>query len=125
MKDNQIEVGIYYKKLNEITGLNLPILKIYRSLGLSVHMKKQKHFDCLKYIDDLPFIIQNPDFVGVNPNEKGKSIEIVKVMDKNILVGIKLDKSGEYYYVATMFSIQQSKLKRRLHSGRLKRFMEK
>jgi hypothetical protein len=125
LKDKLIEVGVYYQELNDITGLNLPILKIYRSMGLSVHIKKQKHYDCLSYIDVLPFIIQNPDYVGVNPNEKGDSIEIIKVMDKNVLVGIKLDKSGNYYYVATMHSVQQSKLNRRLFSGRLKAFIDK
>jgi hypothetical protein len=120
-----IEVGEYCQKFNEITGLSLPILKIYRSIGLSVHLRKRKHTDCLKFLDDIPCIIQNPDFVGVNPNEIGDTIEIVKVLDKNVLVGIKLDKNGDYYYVSTMFAVQESKLQRRLHSGRLKKFIDK
>lgn len=126
MEENKlIEVGEYCQKFNEITGLCLPLLKIYRSIGLSVHLRKRKHTNCLKYLDDIPYIIQNPDFVGINPNETGDTIEIVKVLDKNVLVGIKLDKSGDYYYVSTMYAVQESKLQRRLHSGRLKKFIDK
>lgn len=60
-------------------------------------MVKRKHYKCLKYIDYIPDIIANPDYVGINPNESENSIEIVKQYD-------------------------ESKVLRRLHSGRLKRF---
>ena len=36
------------------------------------------------------------------------------------LIGIKLDKDGDYLYVATMHEVQESKIIRRLHSGRIK-----
>jgi len=42
----------------------------------------------LKHIDDIPDMIKSPDYVGINPNEKGDTIELVKVFDKNILIGI-------------------------------------
>ena len=35
-------------------------------------------------------------------------------------LGIKLDKDGDYLYVATMHEVQESKIIRRLHSGRIK-----
>lgn len=35
-------------------------------------------------------------------------------------LGIKLDKDGDYLYVATMHEVQESKIVRRLHSGRIK-----
>ena len=37
-------------------------------------------------------IIENPDYVGVNPNENDKSIEFIKKYSKNVLVGVKLEK---------------------------------
>jgi len=43
---------------------------------------------------------------GVIPNETGNSVEIVKVMDENALIGIKLDIGGNYYYVATIYAIR-------------------
>lgn len=40
------------------------------------------------------------------------------------MVGIKLDREDEYLYVSTMHDVQEAKILRRLHSGRIK-FMEK
>jgi hypothetical protein len=121
-KDKLIEVGNFYQELNDMIGTNLPLQKIYRSKGLPSHLIKEKHFHCLKHIDDIPDIIKDPDYVGINPNEKGTTIELIKVLDKNILIGIKLDTDENYLYVSTMYNIQESKLQRRLHSGRIKKF---
>lgn len=83
-------------------------------------MVKRKHFNCLKYIDYIPEIISHPDYIGINPNEQGKSIEIVKRYEDNVLIGVKLDEDSDYLYVSTMHDIQESKIARRLHSGRIK-----
>ena len=45
---------------------------------------------------------------------------IIKCYKDNILIGIKLDKDGDYLYVATMHEVQESKIVRRLHIGRIK-----
>ena len=59
--------------------------------------------------------------LGSNPNEKeNSSFELIKCYKDNILIGIKLDKDGDYLYVATMHEVQESKIVRRLHSGRIK-----
>ena len=123
-KDKFIEVGFYNKRFNDLTSSNLPLLKIYRSKGLPAHLVKRKHFNCLKHIDDIPDIILNPDYIGINPNEDGETIELIKTIDKNILIGIKLDSDKNYLYVSTMYDVQEAKLIRRLHSGRLKKFID-
>jgi hypothetical protein len=59
LDDNKlIEIGIVSQKFNDILDISLPIRKIYRSKGLPAHLVKQKHFDCLKHIDDLPDMIK-------------------------------------------------------------------
>lgn len=121
--DNLIKVGKYKDEFNNILGVNIEPKEIYRSKGLPAHMLKSKHAKCLKYIDYIPDIINNPDYIGRNPNENGtESIELVKRYKDNILVGIKLDKDKNYLYVSTMHDIQESKIQRRLHSGRIKDF---
>lgn len=123
MDKNIIKVGKYNTKFNEVLGLDIAELDIYRSKGLPTHMVKSKHFKALKYIDYIPDIIQSPDYVGVNPNEDGTvSIELIKRYKDNILIGIKLDKENEYLYVSTMHDIQEGKISRRLYSGRIKGF---
>lgn len=122
--DNLIKVGKYKDEFNNILGVNIEPKEIYRSKGLPAHMLKSKHAKCLKYIDYIPDIINNPDYIGRNPNENGtESIELVKRYKDNILVGIKLDKDKNYLYVSTMHDIQESKIQRRLHSGRIKEFI--
>ena len=67
MKEKElIKVGKYNSKFNEILGLDIKNFEIYRSKGLSSHMIKRNHFNCLKYIDYIPDIILKPDYIGVN-----------------------------------------------------------
>lgn len=117
-----LKVGKYNSKFNELLGIDIKDLEIYRSKGLPSHMVKRKHFKCLKYIDYIPDIILEPDYIGINPNEKEISLELIKKYGDNVMVGVKLDMDGEYLYVSTMHDIQESKIERRLHSGRLKEF---
>lgn len=121
-KEGLLKVGKYNSKFNKILGLDIKDLEIYRSKGLPSHMVKRKHFKCLKYIDFIPDIISKPDYIGINPNEQGTSIELIKRYADNIMIGVKLDTEGEYLYVSTMHDIQESKISRRLHSGRIKVF---
>jgi len=116
-----IEVGEFYQELNDVIGSNMPLQKIYRSKGFPTHLINKKHFNCLKHISSISDIIENPDYIGVNPNEDGDTIELIKILNKNILVGIKLNSDENYLYVSTMHEIQDSKLNRRLHSGRIKK----
>ncbi len=121
-KDELLKVGQYNSKFNEILGIDIKDLEIYRSKGLPSHMVKRKHFKCLKYIDYIPDIILEPDYIGVNPNESDISIELIKRYSDNVMIGIKLDTDGEYLYVSTMHDVQESKIARRLHSRRIKEF---
>lgn len=123
MGNNLIKVGKYNLRFNDILGIEINELDIYRSKGLPTHMLKSKHERCLKYIDYIPDIIEQPDYIGINPNENGtESIELIKRYRDNVMIGIKLDKDKDYLYVSTMHDIQESKIQRRLYSGRIKGF---
>lgn len=118
--DDLLKVGSYNPAFNDIWGIHIDNLFIYRSKGLPAHMIKRKHFNCLKYIDYIPDIISTPDYIGINPNEQGISIELIKRYADNVMIGIKLDITREYLYVSAMHDVQESKIARRLHSGRIK-----
>lgn len=122
MSNELIKVGSYQQIFNDILGTEINNLDIYRSKGLPAHMLKRHHEKCLKYIDYIPDIIKNPDYIGVNPNESLQSIELIKQYKDNVLLGIKIDKNNEYLYVSTMHDITESKIQQRLFSGRLKHF---
>ena len=88
-------------------------------------MIKRHHNDVIHHIEDLELILRNPDFVGINPREKDVSFEYVKRFDNNVLVAIKLHKSGDFSYVPTMYRLQDYKLQSRIKSGRLRKFDKK
>jgi len=121
--ENLSVVGEYNTKFNEILELSLDEQSIYQADGLKTHIER-RHPECLGYLDLIPQIIQNPDFIGVNPREKsGESVELIKRFDSNILIGIKLDTKNKYLYVATLHEIRESRIERQLHSGRLKKYI--
>ena len=117
-----IHVGEYNKEFNNLLNIDITQTQIFRSVGLQTHLIKRNHQDCLQYLDQISEIINNPDYIGINPNEKDSSIELIKQYDDNILIGIKVDNSADILYISTMYTVQQSKLERRIHSGRLIKF---
>ena len=117
-------IGNYSNDFNKLLGLNIEFEDIYLDKeGLAIHMTKRKHLNCLQFIEDIPEIIEKPDYIGVNPNESGgETIELIKQLgDINVLIGIKTNRKQNYLYVATMYDVT-SKIRQRLHSGRIKIF---
>ena len=93
MDNELIKVGTYNNVFNDILGINISESEIFMSKGLPAHMLKRHHEKCLKYIDYIPDIIKEPDYIGINPHEtEVQSIELIKRYNDNILIGIKLDK---------------------------------
>ena len=116
-KINLFPVGKYIPKFNTKTKQDLPCGIIYQSSGLVAHVAKH-HPDEVYLLDMVPQIIKEPDFIGQHPKEP-YSIELVKTVDKNVMVCIKLDQMHDYIFVASVFSISNAKLKKRIDSGRL------
>ena len=123
MGNRLTEVGVFDERVNMILGTEVSSLPIRANIpGLKAHLYKKKHFNCIKYLEALSDLLEDPDYVGINPNEESVSFEYVKVIGENIQIAIKLEESGEYFYVASIYDIPEAKLQRRLHSGRLKNF---
>jgi len=114
--DNQlVEVTKFNTKLNAVLGTNYDAFVIYKSKGLLTHLLKRKHFIAIKYIDYLPEIINQPDYVGIY----NQNIEMVKCLGDNIFVSIKIDAKKSKYYISTVFDVKESKISSYVASGRL------
>lgn len=120
MSDKIFPVAHFDKNLNRYLPYSLDHEFIYQSVGLEKHILK-RHPECIEFLQYLPYIIAHPDYIGVNPNETGVSFELVKVFDKNVQIGIKLDVREDYLYVATLHTITAGKLKHGIENGRLKK----
>lgn len=114
-----MQVEEHIKEILEIRS-NTKEIRLSKE-GLKKHLIKRKHDEVLKYLDNINEIISNPDYVGINPNEKEESLEYIKVFEDNVLVALKIHSSKEYYYIPSMYTITDYKLKSRLYSGRLKK----
>ena len=114
------------KQIKELLGIQSDVNVIkYSKNNLEKHLLKRNHIDALKYFDKIEDIIEEPDYVGINPNEKSECLEYVKVFDENILVALKIHSSEEFYYIPSMYTITDYKLQSRLFSGRLKKVDKK
>lgn len=114
-----IIAGEYIFEYNKALNADLPCGNIYQSTGLLVHIQK-RHPHCLKYLEKIPDILSNPDYIGKNPNEY-QSVEFIKQYDDHVLVAVKLDIIENRLYVASLYNISESKIKNRLNSGRIKK----
>lgn len=121
MTDKLVPVAKFNRIFNQYLPYTFDCKIIYRSEGLEKHIAK-RHPECLPYLNYIASIIANPDYIGVNPREADASFELVKVLAKNIQVGIKLDRKNDYLYVATIHPITAGKLQHGLKNGRLKKF---
>ena len=88
--------------------------------NLKKHLEKRNHDNMIKYLSRISELLENPDYIGINPRERGRSIEYVIQLEENVLIGIKLDYKNEYFYIATMHEISELKLNQRIKNGRLK-----
>ena len=120
------KIGQVTNEVKEIFNIVLEAsdIKVNKE-GMRSYMMKRHHNDAIQHIEDLELILSNPDFVEINPREKGASFEYVKRFDDNVLVAIKLHKSGDFFYVPTMYRIQDYKLQSRIKSGRLRKIDKK
>ncbi len=120
MQERAIPVGAYIEKFNELTGQALPCGTIYQFPGLLAHVKK-RHPSQIGHVYQIAEVIKSPDYIGKHPKER-ESIELVKALDQNVMVCVKLDQGKDHYYVASVYAISEAKLKNRLNSGRLKKY---
>lgn len=107
------------ERIKKLLNIKTEINRVTISKGLKTHMIKHNHSNMIKYLEDISYIIENPDYVGRNPRVKGISFECVKILEDNVLVAIKIDEKKNYFYVASVCEITNSKLKRMIETKRV------
>ncbi len=122
MKDRTL-LGVYSELYNQLLGINLPTTEIWQYPGFEKHVAK-KHKNCLCYIDKIKEIINNPDYISVN-SKIPNSIEFIKRYSDIILLSVNLDMNNGYLYVSSLYNIEEAKLDRKRHSGKLCQLFDK
>lgn len=111
MPEHMKAVGEYVQAFNDLTGQAIPCGPIYQSSGLKVHVERH-HPQSVALVNCVEAVIAAPDYVGRHPREE-KSLELVKRLDENVMVCVKLDQRQGYLYVASVFPISDGKLNNR------------
>lgn len=70
-------------------------------------------------IEDIPDIIENPDYIGLPPHDE--SIQYIKVYNNIIIVAVRISTTGSISY-RTLYPITESQLKDYLRKNRAWKF---
>lgn len=92
--------------------------------GVLKHLQKRGHWDdFLRYYQDIPDMIANPDYAGQNPKEPG-TVELYKVMSDHCLLAIKLNPDTGLF-LGSFYKMDNGaeKIKKRLRTGRIHPFI--
>ena len=115
------KIGKFSKKIIDLLNLDIPEnTEIYIGNQNREHMEKKHSHDYYYYYHLLPNIIENPDYVGIEP--KNNSIEYIKEVsiDPNVIIkiAIRVSSNGKYF-VRTMYNISDHKIQSALNKGYL------
>lgn len=115
------KIGKFSKKIIDLLNLDIPDnTEIYIGNQNREHMEKKHSHDYYYYHHLLPNIIENPDYVGIEP--KNNSIEYIKEVsiDPNVIIkiAIRVSSNGKYF-VRTMYNISDHKIQSALNKGYL------
>lgn len=112
--------------IGNLTQDVIDLLKLKRGVGDIVlwhdrlkYIEKHKtdfktEDDYHKHIIRIPQIIKSPDYIGLHPSNKG--IEYIKQIDEIMLVGIRINSTGNLYF-RSAYPIRNEKLKLYIKSG--------
>lgn len=115
-------VGSITNHIANLLGLtNITNSNIYMGDTNVAHMQTSHPADYAKYNSEIPNILSNPDYVGLNPSDG--SIEYVKefVIDNEFVkVAVRVSTSGRYY-ARSLYVLNNNRVNNFIKAGTLKK----
>ena len=113
-------IGKFNKNVISALGLNIPDgTDILLGATNTQHMQKSHPADYAKYGNDIPAILADPDYVGIN--QKDNSIEFVKeylINDEYVKVAVRVS-AGNKYYARSLYVLNPNRVKNFITKGTL------
>ena len=123
MSDNATQVGEISQRTIDLLQLDIePGMPIYLGKSNILHMSRTHPQDYKTYKKRISEILENPDYMGLNP--KDDSIEYVKVIDvddKFVKIAVRVSDTN-IYYVRTIYARDLTKLKKFVDKGHLQAY---
>jgi len=123
LKIGKIEVGKVSQEVIDLLGItdlvaDTPIvIWADRIKYIKKHIndfESEKQFEI--YVEMIPELISEPDYVGLHPNEEG--IEYVAVLRKEVLIGIRFKSNANELAIRSFYPLVEGKLDAYIQKGR-------
>ena len=86
------------------------------------HIRCRHPIEYVKYLQDIPDIIERPNYIEAHPRQGG--IEFVKVFDENVMVSVRPSAKGTFF-VRSVYIVSGRRVRSYLQKGTLFRFVER
>lgn len=117
-----ITVGQFSKKVIDLLHLTIDEgTPIFMGAVNEKHMRNRHEYEYDKYCMDIPIILDNPDYVGINPHDN--SIMYVKEYfecGEYIRIGVKVAGNGKYF-ARTLHLLSTCNAEKYIKKGTLKK----
>lgn len=114
-------IGYVSTEVVSLLGLNiLPGTPIYLGTSNISHMEKAHPSDYSKYGADISNILNDPDYVGINPTDN--SIEYVKsyaINNEHVKVAVRVSINGRYF-ARSLYTLNSRRVQNFINKGTLK-----
>ena len=114
-------VGVLTEEIVAQLSLSLNPGPIYMGRGNFKHISRRHPEMYQAYLDDIPLVLANPDYIGVNPKQGG--VEFIKKLAGNHLVAVRASARGTLY-ARSIYDVGETRLLKTLAEGNLVRYQE-
>lgn len=116
------KIGVLSDKIMNLLNISyITDNNIYIGDSNIEHIKKSHPLDYLKYKDEIPNILANPDYVGIN--KKDNSIEYVKeykIDNDFVKVAVRVSTKNKLY-ARSMYILNKKRVQTFIQKGTLKK----
>lgn len=108
------------EKIAETLGLVKKRFPIYLGESNIEHMKQRHPADYAKYGSYIPEILNQPDYVGINPNDNSIAfVKEFKIDGEYVKVAVRISSSG-ILFARSLYTITNNKINNYIKKGSLK-----
>lgn len=115
-------IAFIRKEVIDLLKLNiLPDTPVYIGETNLEHIKKRHPYEYEKYLPDIGFIINSPDYVGLSPKDNSiLFVKLYEIQGEYIRVAVRITSGGKYY-AKTLHLLSTCNTERYIGKGTLKK----
>lgn len=113
------EIGTLPKSVGTVLGVKLLTRRVAVVQSTVNHIRKAHPEDFAKYWPRVREIAENPDYAGLH-GPTGKKFEIIKLLDRAVVIGLKIGTEREPLWISTLYHLEERKLRSRIRRKKIR-----